>query len=187
MIARRYLVAGVATLALTAASVAAITATSGPGPYRASGAWGGTRAGCAAPSSLPGQRVEVLMTDMGSRMRGPMMGGRWMMLVPSRPTVPAGTVTFVAVNRGFRLHELVVLPLAPGASIGQRVIRPDQTVNEAASLGEASQDCGAGAGDGIRPGDAGWVTMTLKPGRYELACNRPRHYGAGMFTELDVS
>ena len=87
------------------------------------------------------------------------------MLATSHPTVPAGTVSFVAVNRGFRPHELVVLPLAPGASIGQRVIRTDQTVNEAASLGEASRDCGAGAGDGIWHGDASWVTMTLKPAR----------------------
>ena len=116
-----------------------------------------------------------------------MMGGRWMTLTAYRPTVPAGTVSFVAVNRGFRRHEMVVLPLARGASIGQRPIRPDQTVNEATSIGEASRDCGAGPGDGIRPGDAGWVTMTLKTGRYELLCNRPRHYGAGMFTELDVA
>ncbi len=29
--------------------------------------------------------------------------------------------------------------------------------------------------------------MTLQPGRYELVCNFPGHYTAGMYTELDVT
>ncbi len=40
-------------------------------------------------------------------------------------------------------------------------------------------------GDGIAVGAAGWVT--LEPGRYELVCNLPGHYAAGMYNELDVS
>jgi uncharacterized cupredoxin-like copper-binding protein len=28
--------------------------------------------------------------------------------------------------------------------------------------------------------------MTLKPGRYELVCDEPWHYAAGMFTVLTV-
>ncbi len=28
--------------------------------------------------------------------------------------------------------------------------------------------------------------MTLKPGRYELLCDEPWHYAAGMFTVLTV-
>lgn len=55
------------------------------------------------------------------------------------------------------------------------------------SLGEASNSCGSGAGSGIRAGTSSWLTMTLKPGRYELVCNLPGHYTAGMHTELDVS
>jgi hypothetical protein len=31
-----------------------------------------------------------------------------------------------------------------------------------------------------------WVTLHLAPGRYELICNLPGHYAAGMFAELDV-
>ena len=50
----------------------------------------------------------------------------------------------------------------------------------------ASNECGAGAGEGIAPGDASWVTLALKPGRYELVCNLPGHYAAGMYAELDV-
>ncbi len=59
-------------------------------------------------------------------------------------------------------------------------------MSEAGSLGEASRSCGEGAGDGIAPGAASWVTLHLAAGRYELICNLPGHYAMGMFTELDV-
>jgi uncharacterized cupredoxin-like copper-binding protein len=101
-------------------------------------------------------------------------------------SVPAGQVSLVAVNHGSRTHELVVLPLATGASVGTRAVGSDNTVSEAGSLGESSNSCGRGSGDGIRAGATGWVTLTLTPGRYELVCNLPGHYAAGMFTELDV-
>ncbi len=127
-----------------------------------------------------------MLSDMG---RGGMMGG-WMngrmMLQPLVTSVPAGQVTFVALNHGVRAHELVVLPLPAGERAGQRPVGSDGTVDESGSLGEASRDCGDGEGDGIRPGDAGWVTLNLSPGRYELVCNLPGHYRAGMYAELDV-
>lgn len=47
--------------------------------------------------------------------------------------------------------------------------------------------CGADAREGIAPGAVGWVTLTLGSGRYELVCNLPGHYAAGMSTELDVT
>ena len=47
--------------------------------------------------------------------------------------------------------------------------------------------CGAGAGDGIDPGSIGWVTLNLPPGTYELLCNLPGHYAAGMYTELTIT
>jgi uncharacterized cupredoxin-like copper-binding protein len=31
------------------------------------------------------------------------------------------------------------------------------------------------------------VTVTLAPGHYELVCNLPGHYTAGMYTQLDVT
>ncbi len=38
-----------------------------------------------------------------------------------------------------------------------------------------------------RPGGAvSWLTVTLRPGRYELACNLPGHYAMGMHTGLEV-
>lgn len=160
-----------------------------PGPW-AGPQTGGTR--CAAPA-LPGTRVEVALTDMGSMMGGrrggPMMGGPHgtMGVFAAPSTVRQGAVSFQAVNTGTQTHELVVLPLAAGQGAGGRPVGSDGRVEEAGSLGEASRTCGSGAGDGIAPGTAGWVTLNLRPGRYELICNLPGHYSAGMHTELDVT
>ena len=42
---------------------------------------------------------------------------------------------------------------------------------------------GPGMGGGVR---GGMTTITLAPGRYELVCNLPGHYAAGMYTQLTV-
>lgn len=143
---------------------------------------------CSAPSSLPGRIVRVTLADMGmTRMMGgvaPM--GAHMMLRAFPATVPAGQVSLVAANVGWRTHELVVLPLANGAVAGQRVPGPDGKIDESGSLGEASSSCTGGAGEGIRAGTVGWTTMRLSPGRYELVCNLRNHYANGMYQELDV-
>jgi len=110
-----------------------------------------------------------------------------MKLLVAPRSVPAGTVSIVAFNHGTVTHELVVLALAPGGSVGTRAVGADDRVSEDGSLGAASADCGAGAGEGIAPADASWVTLALKPGRYELLCNLPGHYAAGMYAELDVT
>jgi len=144
---------------------------------------------CVAPSALPGSVVTVLLADMNM---GAMAGGvapttAHMMLRSDPVRTPAGTVSFVAVNRGWRVHELVILPLAATAAAGQRVAAADGTIAETGSLGEASGACAGGAGDGIPAGSAGWLTLTLRPGRYELVCNQPNHYADGMWQEFDVS
>jgi len=136
---------------------------------------------CTAPA-LAGSIVGVRLMGMD----GGMMGGGMMRLRADRTRVPAGSVSFVARNVGGATHELVILPLAPGQGVGGRPIGADRRVSEAGSLGEASRTCGAGAGGGIRAGATGWVAVSLLPGRYELVCNLPGHYGAGMYTELDV-
>jgi hypothetical protein len=74
-----------------------------------------------------------------------------------------------------------------GASAGTRTVGADGRIDEGDSLGEVSRTCGAGAGGGIRAGSAGWVTLQLAPGRYELACNETDHYAQGMWTELVVT
>lgn len=211
---RSYVLAGAATLALTAGSLAAVAATGIPVHTNAYGMDRVAVSSCAAPASLPGQQVTVMLGDMGGRgpmtggatgyggmmggagNYGGMMGGTWsgntmmagrtMMLFAHPQTVSAGRVSLIAINHGTRTHELVVLPLAPGAATGARGVGSDNTVAETGGLGEASKTCGAGVGGGIRSGTAGWVTLNLQPGRYELVCNLPGHYAAGMFAELQV-
>jgi uncharacterized cupredoxin-like copper-binding protein len=140
---------------------------------------------CSAPAHLQGTVVRASLMDM--RHRGMMGAGSRMMLRAAPATVPAGRVTFVATNLGSRRHELVVLPLKSRQNFGQRASTIHGKVLERGALGEASRSCGPGVGDGLRPGTAGWVTLDLAPGRYELVCNEPPHYQRGMYAELVVS
>jgi uncharacterized cupredoxin-like copper-binding protein len=124
----------------------------------------------------------VILSDMG----GMMGGGRMMSVAAGPSSIAAGEVSFRVLNAGMTVHELVVLPLPPGGA-GTRAVGADGRVSEAGSLGEASRSCGEGAGEGIAPGAASWMTLDLAAGRYELICNLPGHYAMGMFTELDVT
>ncbi len=209
--------AAAAVVLATGSTMAVAAATGGFGSGTAMvgyGAYGGpyaptdTTSTCAVPS-LSGSVVDVALTDMGGAMGGyggrmgdrtgrGMMGG-WtddngfagmgaMMSVQVSPTsVPSGTVSLRVANDGALTHELVVLPLADGAQPGQRAIGSDGAVSEDGSLGEASNTCAAGEGDGIAAGSDGWVTLDLAPGHYELVCNLPGHYAHGMYAELDVT
>ena len=213
---RARLVTGVAVAAvvlgvistLAIATLSGAFPRSGPAavPYPA-GAPGAPSTRCEVPA-LPGTMVDVRVTEMGAMMgapsgRGPGMGGwyrdggdagqawppgmGWMDMTISPTRVKAGEVSLRVANLGWRPHELVMLPLAPGQAVGQRPIGPDGKIDETDGLGEASASCTAGSGDGILPGATGWTTLTLPPGRYELVCNYPGHYRAGMYAELDVS
>lgn len=144
---------------------------------------------CKPPASVPGTRVEVLLGDMGMTrtMGGVAPMGAHMRLRASTSQVSAGEVSLVVSNLGWRTHELVVLPLAAGVPAGQRPVRADGTVSEAGSLGEASNSCGADSGKGITSGSAGWTTLNLPAGRYELVCNLPNHYADGMRQAFVVS
>ena len=141
---------------------------------------------CTTPASLPGRRVTVTMQDMGM-MGGVAPAGSRMLLTAAPAGSAAGRVTFIAANRGWRIHELVVLPLPPGAAAGERRVRSDGTVDEAGSLAETSAGCAAGTGDGIGSGQVGWVTVSLPTGRYELVCNERNHYVDGMHQEFVVT
>ncbi len=143
---------------------------------------------CTAPANLPGKVVTVVLADMGmtSMMGGTAPLGAPMALHATPTSVTAGTVSLVAQNMGWRIHELVILPLAAGAQAGQRTSGSDGKVDEAGSLGEASATCAAGSADGIVAASAGWTTVTLPAGRYELVCNLTNHYADGMHQELDI-
>ncbi len=144
---------------------------------------------CSAPASLPGRTVAVALGDMGmsSMMGGDAPMGARMMLRATPSTVPAGQVSLVVSNLGWRTHEVVVLPLSASAAAGQRVPGADGKVDEAGALGEASNTCAGGSGEGITSGSVGWTTLTLAPGHYELVCNLKNHYANGMYQELVVT
>jgi uncharacterized cupredoxin-like copper-binding protein len=158
---------------------------------------------CGVAPPTTAATVHVVLMDMTGHGPGGRLGasgrmaagmGRWgrggtnarMMLAVVPPVVSSGRVTFVAVNRGSRTHELVVLPLGAHAPAGRRAVGSHRTVDESDARGEASRSCGSGTGPGIRPGTSGWTTLTLTPGRYELVCNRPGHYTRGMYAVLQV-
>lgn len=147
-----------------------------------------SRTRCVAPN-LPGPVVSVSLTNMGGpmmRQRNGTMGGA-MRITADRSTVAHGTVSFLVTNEGTISHELIILPLPEGQISGTRPIGADAKIDEAGSLGEVSNTCAEGSGQGILPGASGWFTVTLPPGRYELVCNLPGHYAAGMYTQLTVT
>jgi uncharacterized cupredoxin-like copper-binding protein/uncharacterized membrane protein len=175
----------VAVVVVVMLVVALLAARANDGPHGGPMMWNGSRAStssCRAPS-LPGRTVDVTLTDMSGGM---MNGGGMMGLAVDPPRVSAGQVSFLVDNAGVMIHEMVVLPLPPGGA-GSRTIGADGTVNEDGSLGEASATCAEGSGEGIAPGSLGWITLDLPAGRYELVCNLPGHYAAGMFAEFDVA
>lgn len=159
------------------------------GPGSMMGGRGYYSGACTVPQDLPGTVVTVMVGDMGMgrMMMGNASNGTLMMLRTSPVTAPAGAITFLVSNMGMRAHELVILPLPDGQQAGERVPGPDGQADETGSLGEASNPCGDGTGDGLTTGSVGWVTVNLPPGRYELVCNRPNHYAAGMWQEFTVT
>ncbi len=179
-VARAYLLAGAATVAMTAFSVGTVAVTD-PSPWpQHHSSWrpGGGDPGCDVPP-LAGRRVMVQLQDRRTR-------ADTMSLRVAPRTVPSGTVSLLALNRGGRAHELAVFPLSEGQRAGQRALRGDDRIDERGSLGEATPTCGLSTSDVIAAGASGWLTLTLRPGRYELLCNLPGHYRAGMSSVLEV-
>lgn len=175
------------------AAVSTLLIGAGNGAFRSTPV--ATSTVCSAPA-LPGDVVDVSLIDMGGSgsmmMRGGQSGWRgWrpgmMRVVASTGAFVAGTVSLRVTNVGAIAHELVVFPLPAGQGLGTRPAGSDGKVDETGSVGEVSASCAQGAGDGLRPGSTGWATLTLPAGRYELLCNLPGHYKAGMYTELDIT
>ncbi|MEV7238806.1 hypothetical protein AB0N06_34315 [Streptomyces sp. NPDC051020] len=168
--------------------IATTMALAATGAFRsaAPAAWRAPGVQCSAPA-LRGHSVDVTADDMGQGMMGGGYGMRMMRLAAHPAVVPSGVTSLRVFNTGVLTHEVIVLPLPPGQGIGERPTGPDGKIDEAGSLGEASRSCGAGAGDGIASDAMAWTTLALQPGRYELVCNFPGHYMAGMYAELDVT
>ena len=191
----------IALVASAAVAVGVIGPSSGPAMFRGGGVQPGgngflSGTSRAAPR-LPGTVVNVALTNMGGPMMAQsngMMGqgsamtnGGGMRLRADHATAPHGTVSFLVTNSGSINHEMVVLPLLNSRAVGARPIGGGARIDETGSLGEASRTGGEGAGEGIAPGASSWLTLTLAPGQYELVCNLPGHYTAGMHTQLTVT
>ena len=159
----------------------------GRGMMQGRGAFGGGMMGdgrvqTCAPASVTGRLVRFRAMDSGR-----MMGGAMMRLMPGVVTARAGVVTIELDNVGFRAHELLVYPLAEGARAGDRAVLNIDRVSEVGSIGEVEPVCAQPADlDGIAAGNIARVTLTLGHGRYEVLCNLPGHYRAGMWATLVV-
>ncbi len=188
--ARRPLLIGALVAAVTAlvasAAVAIGTVNGGSSP----GDSGFRSSSVRAAPSLPGTVVNVSLTDSGGSMMGQssgMMSGGPMRLSADQASVAHGTVSFLVTDSGAIKHEMVILPLPASQKVGTRRLGGDAKIDEAGSLGEASNNNGKDAGKGVEPGASSWTTVTLAPGHYELVCNLPNHYSAGMYTRLTVT
>jgi uncharacterized cupredoxin-like copper-binding protein len=103
-----------------------------------------------------------------------------MHIAVDRDSVPAGKVTFRAVNQSKdQIHELIVVRTDPG----QMTLPYDEKKGEVIEkrihpLGEIAD---------LKPGASGKMTLDLKPGSYLLICNQPGHYKAGITTAFSVT
>jgi uncharacterized cupredoxin-like copper-binding protein len=89
-----------------------------------------------------------------------------------------GRVRFMVANDGPDLHELIVVRDPAGAL----PIRTDGlSVNE-----EALAPVELGSLEPGAPGSVRALTVTLRPGRYEIFCNMAGHYMGGMHAVLVV-
>ena len=97
-----------------------------------------------------------------------------------KTSVKAGAVDFEVSNLSkSKVHEMIVVAVkAKGEKLPYDA--KNDTVDELKikDLGEASD---------LDPGSKKTLTLTLKPGLYELVCNQPGHYRHGMKTSFTVT
>lgn len=112
-----------------------------------------------------------------------MMGGDMMMahmgITPSMTEVPAGEVTFQAVNDSKNFVPETVLAEVTDTNAELPYLVDEQKVDEDAAghLGEVAE---------LDPGQSGALTLTMRPGTYILYCNIPGHYVLGMWALITV-
>ncbi len=106
--------------------------------------------------------------------------GQPMSLVIDKPTVKAGSATFVVHNDAMsEEHEMVLVKLKSA----DETIPVDTAKNridekKLKSVGEVSD---------LKPGKNGTLKAKLTPGTYLLFCNIKGHYAAGMQARLTVT
>ncbi len=100
-----------------------------------------------------------------------------MTMTPDQTVVYGGPVVFAVTNAGKVEHELVILNTnVPADQLPMDTEEPTR-VSEVMDIGET--------GD-MAPGSFSGLWITLKPGIYQVVCNEPGHFGAGMHFTLTV-
>jgi hypothetical protein len=92
---------------------------------------------------------------------------------PGTQGAPTGKVRFVVTNIGKQEHEFVVLKTSEPAGN----LLKGKEADETGAVGEI---------DGVPPGQARTLNLTLKRGHYALICNLPGHYKTGQFADFYV-
>lgn len=114
-----------------------------------------------------------------------------------RSTVPAGLVTFEAVNEGKFEHELMVYPAQDLSQILEEMVMAEMSGEEAGHAEEIEGLVFSVDGEEeleLEPGDDGTFTVNLTPGTYELGClivetlggETFTHHEKGMYATLTV-
>jgi uncharacterized cupredoxin-like copper-binding protein len=98
----------------------------------------------------------------------------------SEVTLAAGNYVFVDMNHGPSPHELIIWKTTDSAD--QLPLRANRRVNEDSATLVSTLD----SGSSLSPGETRWLTTTLDPGHYVIACNLPGHYVAGMHADITV-
>jgi len=93
-------------------------------------------------------------------------------------TVPAGQVTFEIANNGTIGHEFLVVKT--DIADGEIPVDGDHFPEDSAGITVIDE-----IGE-FPAGETQSLVLTLEPGAYQLVCNLPAHYGAGMHTSFIV-
>ncbi len=133
----------------------------------------------AAPmASAPAAAENVVQVEMQDASVDGSLQGMHMKL--DRDAIKAGRVTFQVANQSQALvHELHVLRTNLAGSQLPYDSKKDVFVeSKVKNLGEVSD---------MEPGKSGKLSLNLKAGSYVLACNKPGHLHAGMWTKFTVT
>ena len=127
-----------------------------------------------ATSTSAATVVKVLLQDPSADL-----GVSSMRIAVDRDSVPAGKVTFRAVNQSKdQVHELIVVRAESAQPLTYDDKKQEVVEKRIRHLGEIAD---------LKPDRSGAMTLNLTPGSYVLICNQPGHYKAGMTTPFSVT
>lgn len=138
------------------------------------------RAALVLPLALSCQAV-LAATTVNARLMDPTTNASVskMQIALDHDTVPAGKVTFRAVNESKdQVHELIVVRADAHTALPYDGRKNEVIEKRIHHLGEISD---------LKPGAKGTMMLDLKPGSYVVICNQPGHYKAGMMAALTVT